>query len=480
MIGISGPDMVGKTMGELFPPEFAAKITADNWAVVNKGEMLELNQDLNGRNYTTIKFPIVQGHKTLLAGYVIDITASKQAEVEKEKLAVLNRQLEKTESLGRMAGAIAHHFNNQLQAVMLNLEMATINPPRTVGPVEGLSAAMLSARKAAEVSTLMLTYLGHGQGKHEPLDLAEVCLRSLPLLRAAMPQSVALESDLPSPGPGVSADSDQLQQILTNLVTNAWEASDRGRGPIRLSVKTVAAADISRSAGSRFPIDWQPQASASAYAFLEVADSGCGIAAKEIEKLFDPFFTTKFTGRGLGLSVVLGIARSHGGFVTVESESGRGSTFRVFFPVSAEAVPRKPAQASVGPISKNIRPSATVLVVEDEPVVRTTLARVLESSGFTVLEAEDGVVAVEIFCQHRDEIGCVLCDLTMPRMNGWETLTALRQLMPGIGVILASGYSEAQAMEGDHPERPQVFLHKPYEVKALLNAIHQILPHRNA
>ena len=414
------------------------------------------------------------GKPVRVAGTNTDLTARKRAEAEKEKLEGMNRQLQKSESLGRMAGAIAHHFNNQLQAVMLGLEMATSDLPRNAEPLDGLSLAMQSARKAAEVSTLMLTYLGQGQGKHEPLELAEVCLRSLPLLRAAMPRSVVLETDLPSPGPGISANANQLQLVLTNLITNAWEASGDGQGTIRLSVKTVAAADI--SATRRFPIDSQTQE--GAYACLEVADAGCGIAAKDIDKLFDPFFSTKFTGRGLGLSVVLGIARSHDGFVTVESEPGRGSTFRVYFPVSAEAVSLKPVNVRVDPISENVWRGATVLVVEDEPAVRKTLALVLRQSGFTVLEAEDGVAAVEIFRQHRDEIGCVVCDLTMPRMNGWETLAALRQLVPGIPVILASGYSEAQAMEGDHPERPQAFLHKPYETKALINVINQVLAAR--
>ena len=121
-----------------------------------------------------------------------------------------------------------------------------------------------------------------------------------------------------------------------------------------------------------------------------------------------------------------------------------------------------------------------MLVVEDEPLVRKAVTVALGRAGFTVLAAEDGVAAVEIFRQHRDEIGCVVCDLTMPRMNGWETLTALRQLVPGIGVILASGYSEAQVMEGDHPERPQAFLHKPYESKVLIAAINQVLAKKKA
>jgi signal transduction histidine kinase/ActR/RegA family two-component response regulator len=412
------------------------------------------------------------------AGLVIiarDITERKQAAAEQEKLEAQNRQLQKSESLGRMAGAIAHHFNNQLQAVTLNLELVKNQLPGNEGPAGRLLEAMQSARKAAEVSTLMLTYLGQAQGKNAPLDLAEVCRRSLALLRSAMPGGEVLAADLPTPGPVISANADQLQQVLTNLVNNAAEAGGGGRGAIRLSVRTVAAADI--PVAGRFPIDWQPQDGVTAYAGLEVADAGGGIAAKDFERLFDPFFSTKFTGRGLGLPVVLGIARSHGGVVTVESEPGRGSVFRVFFPVSAEALPREPLPF---PSAKIVAGGRTVLVVEDEPAVRQTLTRVLRHFGFPVLAAEDGGVAVEIFRAHQDEIGCVVCDLTMPRMNGWETLTALRQLVPGIGVILASGYSESQATAGDHPEWPQVFLQKPYEVKVLISAINQLLPHRDA
>jgi two-component system cell cycle sensor histidine kinase/response regulator CckA len=153
------------------------------------------------------------------------------------------------------------------------------------------------------------------------------------LLRAAMPEEVVLEIDLPSPGPVIRANANQIEQVLANLVTNAREALGGDRGANLLTVKAYSRADI--PAAHHFPLDWQPQD--TAYACLEVADTGCGIAHKDIENLFDPFFSSKFTGRGLGLAVVLGIVRAHEGAVTVESEPGRGSVFRVFFPVSAES-----------------------------------------------------------------------------------------------------------------------------------------------
>ncbi len=208
------------------------------------------------------------------------------------------------------------------------------------------------------------------------------------------------------------------------------------------------------------------------YACLEVADTGCGIAAGDIEKVFEPFFSKKFVGRGLGLPVVLGIVKAHQGAITVESKPGRGSVFRVFLPLTTEAILQKPIQTPQGQRAAGV---GTVLVVDDEPALRKAVGFALKKSGFTVLVAADGVEAVEIFGQHREEISCVMCDLTMPRMNGWQTLAALRKLAPDIPVILSSGYSESQAMEGDHAERPQAFLSKPYEFKTLVETIVRIM-----
>ncbi len=466
--GISALDMQGKTMSEMFPSEVAAKMIADDFEIVAKGNVMKVDEAYNGRNYTTIKYPAVLRGKTLLAGYTIDITESKRAEEAKEKLEFQNRQLHKSESLGRMAGAIAHHFNNQLHVVLMNLQMAMQTLPQNAEPVENLIEAMKSARKAADVSTLMLTYLGQTAAKHEPLYLCDACQRHLPMLRTVMPQSVVLETDLPSPSPVVNANANQIQQILTNLITNAWEAMGETRGVIRLTVKTVPSSEIPTV--NRFPIDCQVQD--QPYACLEVADTGCGIADKDIEKVFDPFFSTKFAGRGLGLSVVLGIVRAHDGCVTVESRPGKGSVFRVFLPLSSEAISQKSAIVAQGP---NAAGGGTVLVVDDEPPLRKAVLLALKRSGFTVLEAKDGVEGVEVFQQHRDEIGCVLCDMTMPGMNGWETLTALRKLVPDIPVILASGYSREQVMAGDHPELPQAFLSKPYELANLKDTIVRLM-----
>lgn len=258
------------------------------------------------------------------------IVDRRRAEDEREKLQTLNRQLRKSESLGRMAGAVAHHFNNQLQIVALNLELAIHEASGVAPELKRLTAALQTTRAASELSSRMLIYLGHAAAKRELLDLSEVCRRHLPALLPALPHNVVLDADLPAPGPVVSADATQLQDVVTTLVTNAWEAAKDRPAVIRVSVKTVAAAAIPPA--GRFPVD--AQLHGDAYACLQVADTGEGIAAADFENLFDPFFSTKFTGRGLGLPVALGYVRAAGGVISVESTPGNGSVFRVCLPLA--------------------------------------------------------------------------------------------------------------------------------------------------
>ena len=397
-----------------------------------------------------------------------DITERKKAEGLRLDLERKVRQMEKSDSLGRMAGAVAHLFNNLLGGVLGNLEIAMEELPSGSPVMENLSEAMQAGRRAAEVSGLMLAYLGQAPGKHEALDLSEQCRNSLPIVQSILPKGTDLDTDLCPAGPTVMANAHQVQQVINSLCANASEALGDGGGVIRMTVRTVSKEEI--PSAHRFPLDWQPQD--EQYACLEVRDAGCGIAEQDIEKLFDPFFTSKFTGRGLGLPVVLGILRTHRGVVTVESTLGQGSVFRAFFPVSVQNIPRQTAAASP---DSEYRGHGTILLLEDEPVLRKMAKTMLTRFGFVVLEAKDGVEGVELFGQHRAEIRCVISDMTMPRMDGWETLVALRRLNAGIPVILASGYDRAQVMKGEHPEWPQAFLGKPYRSAELQEALRLVL-----
>jgi CheY-like chemotaxis protein len=216
----------------------------------------------------------------------------------------------------------------------------------------------------------------------------------------------------------------------------------------------------------RVPVNWEPKA--EDYACLEVSDSGSGIAEEDLEKLFDPFFSTRFTGRGMGLPVVLGFVQAHGGSISVESRPGHGCVFRVYFPVSSE----NPLQSmKTGPSSLASHASGTVLLVDDEPMLLDSARGLLEVMGFRVLVARDGMEALEVFRDYRKEIRCVITDLTMPRLDGWGTLLALRELDPVLPVILVSGYARVQVMAGEHAQQPQAFLSKPFSFKQLQEAV---------
>ena len=279
----------------------------------------------------------MNGHR-YLHSIVHDITERRKVEREMEALRAQNWQLKKAESLGRMAGAVAHHFNNHLMGITGNLELSMEVMKRGKSPGRNITEALKSARKASEISSLMLTYLGQRNIEKGHVDLSETCRGSLPLLQAALPESITLETDLPPSGPTVMGNADQIRRLIANLVTNAMESYEEN-GSVRLSVRTVRAEEI--PAKHRFPIDWQ--ADGDEYACLVVSDSGCGIEEQNIEKIFDPFYSTKSTGRGLDLPVVLGIVRANDGVITVESRRGQGSTFQYFSPVATGPVQRRTA-----------------------------------------------------------------------------------------------------------------------------------------
>ena len=403
------------------------------------------------------------GRPKYFEGIFEDITASKQLEAERADLELRNRQIQKAESLGCMAAAIAHHFNNKLQAVRAGLEVLSVQRQGPT-PARVMHAAKLATEQAAEVSRLMLLYLGQPSPERKPLFLTELSQNLLPLIQDALPGKVTLATSWPGPGPVVQADAEQLQEVLKGLVLNAGEALGEGGGTVGLQVTTCPAAAI--PARNRFPAEWEPQE--ATYACLEVTDTGCGIAPRDLEKLFEPFFTTKVFGRGLGLSVIQGIVQAHGGAITVESRVGQGSAFRVYLPLATQDLPGLSGLAA--PVAEPPGDDA-ILVVDDDPLLLELTGIMIEQLGFRVLPARDGLEALDVFRQHRAEIRCVLTDLTMPRMNGWETLTALRQLDPNLPVILSSGYDKAHVLASASPDRPQVFLGKPYGLPELEKAL---------
>ncbi len=378
------------------------------------------------------------------------------------------QQIQKAESLSRMAGAIAHNFNNELSVVLGNLELALDDLPGDTEIHKFLNEAIEAAQRSSKISGLMLTYLGQSTIKLEVLNLAEICRHELPLFHDTIQKNITLETDFMIPGPAVAANANQVRIVLTHLVANSTEAIDDRKGEITLKIKTIPASDIPKIHIS--PIDWKPDA--DIFACLEIKDTGCGISDQDIDKIFDPFFTTKFTGRGLGLPVVLGIVKTWKGAVSVESLKDHGSIFRIFLPLSTD---EPPGQLEKVTGTDNIEQHGTVLLVDDQDLVRKMIGTILKRLGFSILEAADGIEGLELFAQHREEIRCVITDLTMPGMNGWEIFTALKKIQPNLPVILVSGYDEAQAMEWFDSEKPQAFLRKPFSKAELEKALNKFL-----
>lgn len=270
------------------------------------------------------------GKLTGLLGISRNISERKEMEAQKKHLDALSRHIQKTESLGRMAAAVAHNFNNQLQSIIMGLQVALNELPATSEMAGILNTSLNSANKASQIGGLMLTYLGQTPGKLSLLNLSAITQKSLQQLRTSLPRTFQIESSLATPGPVIEGGADQIEQILPNLVANAAESYVTARGVIRVSVTQVAAHDIPTL--HRFPLD--SALHAAAYACLSVADEGCGLHEESLGEIFDPFFTTKFHGRGMGLAVVMGVARAHDGVIVVESTPGKGSHFRIYFPIA--------------------------------------------------------------------------------------------------------------------------------------------------
>lgn len=395
---------------------------------------------------------------------VNDVTQRKEKEVRRLELEQRLQQAEKADSLGRMAGAISHHLNNLLAVMIGNLELVLGDLPSEAEPDERLDDALSAARSAAQVSRMLLEYLGQAHEDHSPQDLSEIVRQSLPILRAAMPSGIQLESDLPSSGSTVDVSVSQIRQVLQNLVTNAWEAVGPDEGTIRVAVREVARDEVPTT--NSFPQGWSP--TKERYAVLSVTDRGSGIDRRYVEQIFDPFFSGKEFGRGLGLSVALGAVKAHDGVIAVTHQPAGGTKMEVYLPVSDNAGPveeEPPAPATTRAMK------GVVLLVDDEAMLRAVGSRMLSRLGFDVLTAGDGIEALEVFEEHSDRITCVICDLTMPRMNGWDTLATLRERRPELPVVLTSGFDETHAMADDRSEQPQVFMSKPWSRAGLQSAI---------
>ena len=274
------------------------------------------------------------------------------------------------------------------------------------------------------------------------------------MLEVAISKRAVVHYNLTEDLPAIEADATQLRQVVMNLITNASEAIGGGSGAVSVATGVMR---VDRSYLVSTYLDEQlPE---GLYVTLDVSDTGCGMDRATQAKLFDPFYTTKFTGRGLGMAAVLGIVRGHRGTIKVYSEVDKGTTVKVLFPAVADAVPVATDRSQ--PEAETPEP-ATVLLVDDEKAVLAIARSMLEKMGMTVITAGDGEEALLAYREHRDEIDCVILDLTMPRMDGEETFRELRRLNAELQVILSSGYNEQEIIKRFVGKGLAGFIQKPY------------------
>jgi PAS domain S-box-containing protein len=403
-----------------------------------------------------------------------DITERKRAEEEKLEMERRLLHAQKLESLGVLAGGIAHDFNNLLHAVLGNLDLALLPLPPSSPAYTHIQAAMSASRRAADLTRQMLAYSGKGRFVVNELNLSELVQENVHLLEAAISRTVTLDLRLGKDLPPIVVDAGQIQQVIMNLITNASEAMAEKAGVVAISTGMQDCDE-----GDLYQSRMKGEPAAGRFVYLEVSDTGCGMNEETQARLFDPFFTTKFSGRGLGMSAVLGIVRGHKGAILVDSKVDRGTTIRVLFPVServytaaADTGEMEKAPAAGSGVSVS---SGMLLVVDDDEMVRNTCKTTVEHFGFRVLTAADGEEAVRVFREHADQITCVILDLTMPRMDGVAAFNELRRIKPEVKTILSSGYNEQEAIQRFGEKGIAGFIQKPYRIASLRATLERVL-----
>jgi PAS domain S-box-containing protein len=405
-----------------------------------------------------------QGELLFFEGLAIDITARKQAEADKLTIERKLLESQKLESLGLLAGGIAHDFNNLLTGIMGHANLARFHPSVDAEVTEHLSKIESGVTRAAELCQQMLAYSGRSSFIIEAVDLNRLVRDTLSLLQGSLSCRARLELILDVQAMVVMADATQLRQIVMNLILNAADALGAAGGEITVTTgRREIGRDFLAAAHGADTV------SPGEYVFLEVRDTGCGMTRDTISKIFDPFFTTKFTGRGLGLAAVLGIVRGHSGALRVQSEVNHGSAFTLILPPTDEALSHRENLNTTAPW----RGTGKVLVIDDEETVRNVAAALLDMFGFKVTTASNGADGIE--CFGKTAFDLVLLDLTMPGMNGEETLAGLRALSSSVRVLLISGYSESDRIAQLAASGPLLFLQKPFTRSSLEQKLQEIL-----
>ena len=389
----------------------------------------------------------------------IDIDITKRKKMER-----LSNRSQRLESIGTLAGGIAHDLNNVLTPILMGAKLLASG--RAPANRQGLLETMVaSAQRGASLIQQLLSFAGGIQGERRHVRLEQLILETRGLLEHTLPKSIQIVVKTVAACPPVLGDATELAQILMNLCINARDAMADG-GTLTIESEVV---QLNGNA-----TQLHPDATAGSYVMLKVSDTGCGMTSEVLDRIFDPFFTTKELGKGtgLGLANVQGIVKSHGGFITVYSEPGCGSTFSVFLPsaTSEESISDQPRATSVDHGDGRL-----LLLVDDEAMILQMTKATLEANGYRVLTAQNGIEAIAIFSEHYREISAILLDMMMPKMDGLETLDRILRIAPRVKIVACSGLRTSQREREVVERGATAFLPKPYSDDQLLQTLSQVL-----
>jgi len=434
------------------------------------GEIQSVEYELNIQSeHRFFEARISQYGEDNVIAVVRDITARKEAESKRLELENRIHHTQKLESLGVLAGGIAHDFNNILMAILGNADLALNSVPHTNPARSSINAIISAATAAADLAAQMLAYSGKSSIEIVPLDLNKIVVELTHMLEVSISKKVVLRFRLSDELPIIMADATQIRQILMNLITNASEAIGDANGVISITSgamycdsKYFSTTELSQDIDEAM------------YVYIEVSDTGCGMKESVRKQLFEPFYTTKSSGRGLGLSSILGIIRAHSGAIKVYSEPGEGSSFKVLFPVCDPDYMNK-LDTGEGNMEERWVGEGLVLFADDEDTVLAVGKKMLEYLGFTVLQASDGREAIEQFKRNADEITLVILDLTMPHLSGDEVYREIRRIRADIPVIISSGFSKQDIKHRFAGKKLSGYIQKPYRIDDLVTIIREVL-----
>jgi len=418
---------------------------------------------VNNRWYHVLSLPIKddRGNITHVIEGITDVTDQKKTETERAELEQQLIQAQRLESVGRLAGGVAHDFNNMLSVISGYSEMALDQLDPSDPLREDIGEILTSARRSADLTRQLLAFARRQPLEMKPLDINRTIEGIMKLVRRTVKENIIVDFHLAPALPAINADVGQIEQCIMKLAVNAQEAMPAGG---KLVVETSA---FHKSVS----MDTRPDFPPGAYVEVKISDNGVGMSDDVRERIFEPFFTTKEmgSGSGLGLAVIHGIIKQHGGYISVASEPGKGTTFRLFFPVGKEngikADETEPDGKSEG--------SETILLVEDEEQVRGMASRILRHYGYKVLEAGDGKSAIDIALKHPNLIDLLITDVIMPNLNGKDVFNALAKIQPGIKVLFISGYAEN--IIGGLLEENIPFLQKPFAKSDFVKKVRWVL-----